>query len=176
MNAPTDNGDGAPQPKQKFIELQMKVSDPLILDRWVDVAYAIFWFLYGLWGIITLTLGLPTISQFAPDWYQAAWSGAIGLLSITASILATLTFFKTPWMRQVTKKYLERTIVYPLTIFISVYPVLLFLRSIDGDALLTAGASALAVSYVVFPILRIHILSKRIEAMREVLLNASGTR
>lgn len=159
------------------MRLQIKPSDPLIVDRWLDVAYVALWFIYGLWGVTTLVLGLPTIAKFAPDWYQTAWSGVIGLLAITASILAMLIFFDTSkWLSQITKKKSERTIVWVLCCFVAVYPVLLLLRAIDGEGEKTAGLFILLISYIIFPALRIHILSKRIKALEEVLdTNATRT-
>lgn len=169
--------DNVPQPKKKVMRLQIKPSDPLIVDRYLDVAYVTLWFIYGLWGVTTFLLGLPTITQFTPDWYQTAWSGTIGCLAISASLLAALIFFETPWMRQVTKKYLERSIVYALMAFIAVYPVLLLLRAINGDILITLGSSIITVSYLVFPALRIRILNGRIKALRGVeAANATRTR
>lgn len=156
------------------LRLRQKPSDPLILDRYVDVAYALLWFSYGLWGVTTLVLGLPTITQFTPDWYQTAWSGAIGLLSITASIVTTLLFFETRWMSQLTKKVLERAIVFVLCPFLGIYPFLLILRSLDGEAYKTAGLAVLILSFLIFPVLRLHILKKRIKALEEVLSNATG--
>lgn len=161
--------------KNRVLQLQIKPGDPLILDRWVDVAYVGLWFSFGLWGVITLLVGLPTITQFTPDWYQTAWSGSIGLLAITASIVSSLIFFDTPWMKQYTKKYIERALAIPLCAFIGVYPVLLILRTLDGDAYKTAGLSALILGFVIFPALRIHILNVRIKAIREVEKVATGT-
>lgn len=164
-----------PQSKDtKLLRLQQRPSDPLILDRYVDVAYAVLWFSYGLWGVVTLILGLPTITQFTPDWYQTAWSGVIGLLSITASIVATLLFFETRWMSQLTKKLTERAIVLVLCPFLGIYPLLLILRSIGGDAYKTAGLTVLILSFLIFPVLRLHILKNRIKALKEVQSNATG--
>lgn len=170
-------GRDSPEGKKSLMRLQLKPSDPLIVDRWFDVAYIALWFIYGLWGVTSLILGLPTIVQFTPDWYQPAWSGMIGLLSITAAILAILVFFDTPWMKQITKKYLERSVIIVLCSFVAVYPLLLTLRSIDGESHKTGGLSILLVSYIIFPVLRIHTLSKRIKALREVVVtNATRTR
>lgn len=166
---------GSPQTEKKnYLRLQIKPSDPLIVDRWLDVAYVALWFSYGLWGAITLVVGLPTITQFTPDWYQTAWSGAIGLLSITAAILASLIFFDTKWMKQITKKMLERSITVVLCAFLGIYPFLLALRSLDGEAHKTAGLSVLILSFLIFPVLRLHILTKRIKAIKEVETNATG--
>ena len=159
-----------------MMRLQMKPSDPLILDRWVDVAYVALWFIYGLWGVTTLIVGLPTITQFAADWYQPAWSGVIGLLAITASILAALIFFDTSrWLSQLTKKKLEKTTVWLLCCFVAVYPALLMLRTINGEGEKTGGLSILLLSYIIFPLLRIHILGMRIKALKEV-LDTNATR
>lgn len=157
-----------------LLRLQTKPSDPLIVDRWVDVSFAALWLIYGLWGVASLILGLPTIAQFSPDWYQPLWSGMIGVLAITAALLASLIFFETSWMKQVTKKQLERALDRVLLAFIAIYPVLLILRSIDGDVLRTGATSVIAFSFLIFPALRVHILTVRIKALKEVEANATG--
>lgn len=164
----------APLIKRPLMRLQLSPNDPLIVDRWVDVSYISLWFIYGLWGVSAFILGLPTVVEFASDWYQAAWSGAIGCLAITSAILALLVFFETGWMSQIKKKQWERTFVFVLCTFIIVYPGLLILRAFSGDFLLVGPSAVLSFSYVIFPILRIHILKKRIKALKEVEAVAGG--
>lgn len=175
MSPKSEDTDSPQVKKVNLLRLQSKPSDPLIVDRWTDVAFIALWFVYGLWGVVSLIVGLPTIAQFAPDWYQPAWSGMIGVLSITAALLASLIFFETSWMQQITKKKLERAIVRTLLAFIAIYPVLLILRStIGGDVERTGATSVLAFSFLIFPALRIHNLGVRIKAIKGVQANATG--
>lgn len=174
MTSPISDDEGSPQPKPKLLQLKLLPSDVLIVDRWLDVAFAVFWFIIGLWGAVSLVIGLPTITQLTNDWYQTVWSGMIGLLSITASLLATLVFFETPWIRQVTKKTYERWIVIVLASFMFVYPGLLVVRSFQGEFLKTGALAVLCFSFLVFPVLRIHDLGRRIRNMKEVESNATG--
>lgn len=173
MSSPS-NDEGSPQAKKKLLQLRILPSDILIVDRWLDVAFAVFWFIIGLWGAISLVIGLPTVTQLTNDWYQTAWSGMIGLLSITACLLATLVFFETPWIRQISKKALERRIVFVLASFMAVYPGLLIVRSVQGEFLKTGALAVLCFSFLVFPVLRIHDLGRRIKNMKEVEKNATG--
>ena len=175
MTTPISNDEGSPQDKTKLLKLNILPSDILIVDRWLDVAFAVFWFIIGLWGAVSLVIGLPTITQLTNDWYQTAWSGMIGLLSITASILATLVFFETFWISQVTKKVLELGIVIVLGSFMAVYPVLLVVRSFEGEFLKTGALAVLCFSFLVFPVYRIHDLKRRIKNIKGAESIATGT-
>lgn len=166
---------GTPWIKRPLLRLNHSPNSPVVADRWLDVAYIALWFVYGLWGVSVFILGLPTIVQFAPEWYQAVWSGVIGCLAITAAILASLVFFDTGWISQITKKRWERFVVIALCAFIGIYPVLLVIRVLLGDFVTAGAAAVLSFSYVIFPILRLHLLKKRINAIREVGAIATGT-
>jgi len=150
------------------MKLLVKPSDPLITDRWLDVAYVVYWLIFGLWGITSLLFGLPTVQMLTTDWYQTTWSGCIGVLASLAGVLALLVFIDTPRLKQVTKKRAEFATVAVLVVFVFVYPVLLVVRAADGETSRVGAAAVLAVSYFVFPILRLHLLRVRIKRMKVV--------
>lgn len=150
------------------MKIQVRPSDPLILDRWIDVAYFFQWLIYGFWGIASVILGLGTVKDLASQWYQYAWSGTIGMLSATAATMVFLAFFHTSFIRQITKKRIEFCTVIVLNVFILVYPVLLIIRSIEGEFLKTGAIAVLAIGYLIFPILRLHILRKKIRLLKSV--------
>ena len=148
------------------MKLQVKPSDPLILDRWVDIAYLALYLIYAAWAIFSVVIGLPTVMTLASDAYQIAWSGTIGILCLVAAGSAALTFFYVPHMRQITKKRVEFASVFTLWFFIIVYPVLLVVRAIDGELSVTGPAAVLAISYLIFPTLRLWILHNRIQTLK----------
>lgn len=150
------------------MRIQVRPSDPLILDRWIDVAYFIQWLIYGFWGIASVILGLGTVEDLASQWYQYAWSGTIGALSSIAGIMVLLAFFSMSWIRQITKKRVEFCTVIVLSVFILVYPVLLTIRALEGEQALIGATAVLAYGYLIFPILRLHILRKKIRLLKSV--------
>jgi hypothetical protein len=151
-------------------ELQVHLSDPVILDRWLDVAYIALFASYGIWGVTTALIGLPTVSGFTNGLYQLLWSGAIGIIALNAAFMAFLVFFKTSWMRQVTKKRLELASVIALIPFIVLYPILLVIRIFYGEGDLVGGTTVLGISYLIFPVLRVWILRGRIRKLTTVLV------
>lgn len=155
------------------MKLLVRPSDPLIADRWLDVAYVIYWFIFGGWGITSIILGLPTVQMLTTDWYQTAWSGGIGALATLAGALALLVFFDTPRFKQISKKRAEQATVWVLGVFILIYPVLLIVRAGDGQQNRVGAAAVLALSYLVFPALRIHLLRGRIKRMLAAVSDAS---
>lgn len=150
------------------MKLQVKPSDPLIVTRWLDVAYILLWFVYGLWGVFSVIVGLPTLNMLTPDWYQTVWSGFIGILSLTACVLASLVFFHTPWFKQISKKRAEFATVCALLAFVVIYPVLLVVRAADGDLSRVGPSAVLAISYLIFPVLRLYFLRGRIKLLKQV--------
>lgn len=154
------------------MKLQLKPSDPVVVDRWLDVAYFFLWLIYGAWGVFSVVVGLPTVQNFASESYQTIWSGMIGVLALTAAAMIVLVFFRTSWMAQITKKRIERGAVIALTAFVFVYPILLGLRAAEGEIVKVGPSSLLAVSYIIFPIYRIWVLRNRIRSLRLV-ANAS---
>lgn len=135
---------------------------PLIIDRWIDVVYGLFWSIYGAWGLTTLIVGLPTLTAASPDWYRVIWSGSVGILSAIAGIAAISLFFDTK-VGFITKKKIERGAVIALGAFITLYPVLLFSSWFGGDTD-RAAAAVLSLSYLLFPAYRIYLLNQRIKA------------
>lgn len=136
---------------------------PLLLDRWIDVAYAINWAIYAVWGLMATIYGIATVTEQAGSLYNFIWSGAVGSLSLLASIAATSLFFRVPKFSPLRKKQIEYGTVIALLTFISVYPLLLTIGAVGGDDN-RIGAAALAYSYLVFPALRIWILRTRIKS------------
>lgn len=143
-------------------KLRVTPFSPLILDRWLDVAFAVLWGVYACWGITTLIVGLPTITINTPEWYSTVWAGSVGSLAALA-FLACLSLFFAGRPNFILKKKIERGAVICLIAFILVYPVLLFAASREGDTDRTSLA-VLSVSYIVFPVYRVYVLNKRIKA------------
>lgn len=148
----------------------LRPSDPLILDRWLDVAYIMLWISYGVWGVVTAWFGIPTFTQLTSETYQTIWSGALGLLALAAAVMALLVFFDTPWMLQISKKRAEHALVICIIPFITVYPILLVIRVAEGDHERVAGTLVLRISYLIFPILRVYILRGRIKKLKDALV------
>lgn len=136
---------------------------PLLLDRWVDVAYAVNWGIYSLWGLMATIHGIATITDQAGSLYNFVWSGGVGTLSFIALIASISLFFRVPRVSPMRKKQIEYGTVIALVAFIAVYPVLLTIGAAGGDGNRVAAAT-LAYSYLVFPALRIWILRSRIKA------------
>ena len=143
-------------------------SSPLLLDRWVDVAYAANWFIYAFWGLMATVHGIATVTDSAGSLYNFLWSGGIGTLSTIAFICSVSLFFRIPKISPLRKKQIEYGTVIALTTFIAVYPVLLTIAAFGGDGNRVAAAS-LAFSYLVFPALRIWILRSRIKAFERAI-------
>lgn len=144
-------------------KLRARPRDPLILNRWVDVAYIVYWLIYAAWGVMTLVVGLPTLEINTPEWYSTVWAGALGGLSAVAGITAATFFWDSKRFHFIAKKKFERSTVLVLLAFILVYPGLLIGAAFAGDE----SRMSLAVhslSYLVFPVLRLYILSFRIKA------------
>lgn len=151
------------------MKIHVKPNDLLIVDRWLDVAYALLWFIYGLWAVTSVIIGLPTLTMVASSIYQTLWSSFIGVLSLTACFLACSLFVETPRFRQISKKRAEVATTIVFCAFVVVYPVLLIVRASTGELETVGATSILAFSYLVFPLLRIHILRSRIRQIRTVM-------
>lgn len=136
---------------------------PLLLDRWVDVAYAVNWAIYALWGMNATIHGISTVTEQAGSLYNFLWSGGVGTLALIACLASISLFFRVPKVSPMRKKQLEYGTVIALVTFIAVYPVLLTIGAVGGDGNRVAAAT-LAFSYLVFPALRIWILRTRIKA------------
>lgn len=153
--------------KERRLGILVTPWSPLLLDRWVDVAYAVNWAIYSFWGLMATIHGIGTISDKAGSLYNFLWAGAVGTLSFIAFICATALFFRIPKVSPLRKKQIEYGTVIALVTFIAVYPILLTIAGFDGDGNRIAAA-ALAYSYVVFPALRIWILRTRIKAFERL--------
>lgn len=149
-----------------MVSVLLRPWEPQVLDRWIDVAYILLWALYSAWGISVLIVGLPTIANVTPGWYFTAWAAGVGLSALVSCIFSFLVFFKTK-ITQITKKRIEIRGVAVLSSFILIYPVLATIAAISGDPL-RFGAMFVAWSYLIFPILRIHILRIKIKALMAV--------
>lgn len=147
------------------MKLQHKVTDPIITNRWVDVAYGILWSIYAMWGVLVFFAGLPTIASQSPGWYEPVWSVFIATLSALAAISAFSLFVRVPGFDQVKKKTIELGTVIALTAFVAIYPILLVTAAFGGDQTRAANA-ILAFSYLVFPILRVYMLRQRIKSYK----------
>lgn len=145
------------------MKLQHKPSDPIITNRWLDVAYVFLWVIYAMWGTLVFFAGLPTIATQSPGWYEPLWSVCIATLSALAAIFALSLFLKVPKISQVRKKKLEQGTVIALTAFVAIYPILLVTAAFGGDQIRMAN-SILAFSYLVFPIFRVYLLRQRIKS------------
>lgn len=145
------------------MKLLHKPSDPIIADRWADVASGFLWLIYAAWGVAAYYAGLATIASQSPGWYESIWSISIAVLSTIASASAFSLFWQIPRLTPVRKKTIELGSVFALGFFIAVYPILLTTAAWDGDQNRIASA-ILAYSYLVFPVLRIHMLRQRIKS------------
>lgn len=142
----------------------VRPSDPLIVNRFEDVTFAVFWFIYTMWGLAASMFGIGTIERQAGELYNFLWSGAVGTFSLIACLAAISLFFKFPGNRLVppNKKMIEMWAVRVLIPLILVYPVLLTISAIfEGD--LNRGVTAVhACSFLVFPWYRQYSLRRRI--------------
>lgn len=146
----------------KRIRLILHPGDPVVTNRWIEVAFVILWAIYGTWGVMSLLSGIPTLADATQSWYQVLWSGAVGILSYTAMIFAVSVFFGVK-PSPVTKKQFERGSVIALTAFIAIYPALLTIAAFEGDTDRIATA-ILALSYLVFPVFRVYMLTQKIKS------------
>lgn len=156
-------------------KILVRPSDPLLLDRMIDVCAAAYWLVYTLWAILAGVLGIATITHAAGEFYNFMWSAGIGTFSLVALLTSISLFFDfgerfaPPF-----KKKVELYAVRCLIILIAVYPVLLFLSAFGGDTV-RAPSAVLSLSYLIFPIFRTYVLKKRIitfeRAKKEILAN-----
>lgn len=149
-------------------------SDPLLLDRMIDVAAAAYWAIYALWALLAGFLGIATITHAAGEFYNFMWSAGIGTFSVIALLASISLFFDLgPRFSPSTKKKIELYAVRSLSILIAVYPVLLFVAAFAGDGN-RAPSAVLSLSYLVFPLFRSYVLKKRIvsfERAKKVILS-----
>jgi hypothetical protein len=146
----------------------MRVRDPIIADRSLDLMCAAFWMFLSIWGLTSMFTGIETISGATNDWYRNAWGGAIGILCLTAFTSAIATFFNNPNIGH--RINLKRTEMLAGSLaggFISVYPALILLAVLGGDWARFAPFWATLV-YLVIPTWRVRHLYHRIAKLRQI--------
>jgi len=136
--------------------------DPVVVTRELDLAYIILWALYAWWGIQSLITTLPSISMVSSNLYSTVWAGSIAILSSIAMVTAILVFFRTGRWSQPAKKRLEEYVVMLLCGVILVYPAAVIFLSFHGDTDRLA-IIPVALSYLIFPLLRVRLLNRRIK-------------
>jgi hypothetical protein len=141
------------------MKLKFHPRDPMVTDRWFDIAFIANWVVYCFWGVAIFIQGLPTFDITTPYWYPQAWAGAIGVLSGVAALSALSMFVQTPRLTDLWKKKIELGSLTALGAFISIYPITLIGLAISGDKGRIAIA-VLSLSYLIFPLLRIHLLRR----------------
>lgn len=161
----------------KFPKVSATPNDPLLLDRWVDVAFAVLWGIYALWALAASILGIATITGHVGPLYNFVWSVSVGFFATVSCLAATSLFFDLgSRLRPPFKKRIELWGVRTMGCLITVYPVLLFISAFGGDGNRFPSA-ILATSYLVFPLLRVYVLKKRIatfeRAQTEIASNGS---
>lgn len=147
------------------MRLQVRPGDTLILDRWLDVAYVALWTIYGAFGLTALIEGFPTIQWFTPDAGMTIWSGLVGVASSVAALAAASVFFTAPPSPE-TKKQIERAMVKVIIVLLIVLVIASLTEAIFFHR--AHSGAVVAFSYLVFPVLRVHILRKKIEAIHAV--------
>lgn len=155
------------------------VKDPLVLDRSVDLAAAITWFIFALWGLVASITGLETIVSAAGPLYAFLWAGGIGTFASIACASAISLFFDLGYrLPPPFKKKIELWAVRSLSLLLGVYPLMLFIAGAfnsDGSRFITG---VLTLSLLVFPLFRIHVLKTRIKtfirAQKELLTNGDN--
>jgi hypothetical protein len=121
----------------------------------------ILWALYAWWGIQAIVSKIPTIDTVSSNTYGIIWAGSIALFSLIALCAAISVYFVTKFP-QVLKKRIELYAVIVLLGFIAVYPLSLTVLSFHGD-ISRQATTVLAYSYLVFPLLRVRHLNRRIK-------------
>lgn len=154
------------------MKFRVTPNSPLIVDRWLDVAFAALWGSYALWGLATLGSGLPTLSMAAPDWYVTLWAGAVGLFASVACLTIVSLFFESR-ISFIFKKKIERSAVIALSMLVFAYPILLWASVVGGDGD-RVSIAALSLSYLIFPIYRVYVLNQRIKAYKSAVSAANN--
>jgi hypothetical protein len=143
------------------LRLILHPGDPLIVNRWIEIAFILLWLIYGTWGVMSLLNGIPTIVDTTQPWYQVVWSGAVGVLSYITAALAISSFFNLG-PPPIVKKQLERGSVIALIGFVAIYPALLAIAAFEGDTD-RIPAAILSLSYLIFPVYRVYALTQKIK-------------
>lgn len=147
--------------------LEVRPSDPLLTNRWGNLAFGLTWLVDGLWGYVSASFRIPTLSLSTPHWYEVLWSTGMTLAGLVAAFGCLSVFFKTPWISLLNKKRIELYGLYWLAGFIGIYIVLLFyfgwISPVHDPG--RASLSIVAVQFLIWPVLRIYQLNRRISAI-----------
>jgi hypothetical protein len=153
--------------KALILRFRLKVADPVITDRSVDLMAIWFWFCYAGWGITSAIVGLPTIAKASTPIYELIWGASIGLTATVALVAAVLTFATASTVKvRIRKKVVEQTAVSVLGGFVAVYPIFIILLAIGGDSGRVATVFTATV-FLIFPTWRVRHLGQRIRKLRE---------
>ena len=147
----------------RHFEPAHRPSSPVIVSRWLDVAFAGLWLVVMLWGIVSGFAGIQTLNNVAGTVtsFQAVWSFSIALLAFIALCAISLTFLPAP-IPPLRRKKVELYAVILLTGLIAVYPCsLIYLVLVDGDIDRLALAT-ISLSYPIFPVWRAGYLRGKI--------------
>lgn len=157
-----------------FSELMTRLSsrlrDPIIVDRWIDVASAFSWLFLGVFGLFYSLAHFSTLSQLTTEAYTTWWGLSIGVTGLLAGAAAFSTLFTSRVRLRIFKKQTELILISLLGGLISVYPILKVADLLIPPFQITE-ISALAVSlyFMILPTWRIFHLTKRIRALRVAL-------
>jgi hypothetical protein len=147
--------------------LEVRPSDPLLTNRWGNLAFGMIWLLDGIWGFVSATFRIPTLSLSTPHWYEVLWSTGMTIAGLTAAFGCLSVFFRTPWLSLLNKKRVELYGLYWLTGFVGIYIILLFYFGwiADPHDPGRASLSIVAIQFAIMPLLRIYQLNRRISAI-----------
>lgn len=143
-------------------QVLMRPSDPLLVTRELDVAYAVAWAIFAAWGFLATVNGLETITVLVGPVFNFIWSLGIALLSSVAAFMSIMLFFKTK-TSQIAKKRIELAATWGLLFLIAVYPMYLGIRTVVTENNNLWASTAIAVLYVWVPFFRIRNLRYRIK-------------
>lgn len=144
-----------------------KYRDPVIADRTVDLMAIAYWFCFSGWGVASTIAGIPTITNATTPLYELVWGGTVGLLSFIACAAAASTFVNSrTTMARIRKKQTEIWAVSMLAGCIAVYPILIGVAALGGDADRIA-TFFVSVSFLIFPTWRVRHLYYRIRELRK---------
>lgn len=142
------------------IKLAARPSDLLFTTRELDVFFIVIWAIYAGWGYVSVSAGVPTISQSLGLPFNIIWSAAIAVAATVACIAGISLFFQIPHMSQVRKKRVELSACGALFFLTAIYPVYLGITSGSGDG--RTAATVLALLYPTIVFFRIRNLLHRV--------------
>lgn len=129
--------------------------DPVMVDRKLDVAYALYWLILAAWGFVAAFKGLASIREQFGAIYSFYWPLFIATIA-TVGLVAAVSFFFRTRLAQTTKKRIERTAAIAQSLVVGVYPVALVLSGNYPSAILL-------LVFILIPVYRIIVLNQRIK-------------